>query len=164
VSTPFDPETWPPGYGPRDVSVSAGSGVPPPADESVGEGPPSPAELNVTEFIGWVKLQLGRVETYGGALAKDKPAWCPEWWNHPEVVERLIVAYQAYVRASASQHEGDMLALSAWWVQHWDHHAAIIFDPARGPFRACNYKGHLTLIDRDTLTIMVQDPPGSWEP
>lgn len=165
MSTPFDAESWPAGYGPRDLDApDADDAPPPPADPQTGEVAPSPADLNVDEFLAWVKLQLGRVEAYGSAQAKDKPAWCPEWWKHPEVVERLIVAYQAYVKASANQNEGDMLSLSSWWVQHWDHHAAIIFNPTTGPFRACNYKGHLALLDRDTLTITVADPPTGWEP
>jgi len=63
------------------------------------------------------------------------------------------------------QHEGDMLALSAWWVQHWDHHTRIIFDAAYGPFRACGYDGHLSKSgDRDTLTITPENPPEDWEP
>ena len=97
MSTPFDAESWPAGYGPRDLDApDADDAPPPPADPQTGEVAPSPADLNIDEFLGWVKLQLGRVEAYGGAGAKDKPAWCPEWWKHPEVVERLIVAYQVF--------------------------------------------------------------------
>ena len=191
MSSPFD--QWPAGYGPDDRYGAGGDEPPPyadqdapvsedvlpPVDQSSGEvggggqgnGPrrptgseSDPAELNVSEFLAWVGLQLGRQETYG-ALAADSPAWCSEWWKHPEVVERLIVAYQAYVKASKMQHEGDMLALSAWWVQHWDHHTRIIFDAACGPFRACGYDGHLSKSGgRDTLTITPENPPEAWEP
>ncbi|MBT1608616.1 DUF4913 domain-containing protein [Curtobacterium flaccumfaciens] len=40
------------------------------------------------------------------------------------------------------------LAKSAWWAQHWDHHARIIFDEQYGPFRACNSAGHLAATRR----------------
>lgn len=198
MSSPFNPDRWPEGYGPGyggGDDGDRGGEVPPPYDDEdapppeddmlpadpvtgeVGGGgagqkprvPKSeqddPAKLDVKEFLGWVRLQLGRVETYQ-ALAADKPAWCAEWFRHPEVVERLIVAYQAYVKSSKSQHEGDMLALSSWWVQHWDHHARIIFDPVYGPFRACGYDGHLSKTgdDRKTLSLVPENPPEGWAP
>lgn len=203
MSSPFNPDEWPEGYGPGNGytgptsdSGAGGDDAPPYDDEDapvddeavlpvdpatgvVGEAggkPPGagrkpkteqedPAKLDVGKFLAWVRIQLGMVESYQ-ANASDKPAWCSEWFRHPEVVERLVVAYQAYAKSSKSQHEGDMLALSSWWVQHWDHHARVIFDPTNGPFRACGYDGHLSKVgdDRTTLAITPEDPPEGWAP
>lgn len=199
MSSPFNPDEWPEGYGPGNGypgsrGSDGGDEVPPYSDE---EAPPEdeallppdpttgevggsgggkkprkpkaeqeePAKFDVAEFLKWVRWQLGQLEAYQ-ANASTKPAWCAEWFNHPEVVERLVVAYQAYVKSSKSQQEGDMLALSSWWVQHWDHHVRIIFDPMYGPFRACGYDGHLSKLgdDRTTLTITPADPPEGWMP
>lgn len=51
-----------------------------------------------------------------------------------------------------------------WRVQHWDHHAATLLDLLTGSFPVNNYKGRLILIDRDTLTITIDDPPTGREP
>lgn len=165
MSSPFNPDEWPAGYGPRDADAPPpDDDAPPPADPTTGEVEPSPADLDMTAFLAWVKQQLGRVEAYGDARAADKPPWCAQWWLHPEVVERLVVAFQAYTKSLKSQNEGDTLALSAWWVQHWDHHARIIFDRTSGPFRACGTDGHLSKAKgRDSLVIVPADPPAGWE-
>lgn len=192
MSSPFDPNQWPAGYGPgSNTGGAGGSGggdeLPPyddadapfeddesglPADPATGEvlpaaagepkrerkSPPTADEQRAA-FIRWVTLQLSRVEAYGQVARKPAP-WCPEWWKHPEVVQRLHVAWNAYVKATKLQAEGDGMAKSAWWVQHWDHHARIIFDEQYGPFRACNATaGHLADTKGEPLTLTLQPPP-----
>lgn len=194
MSSPFNANEWPVGYGPgaRAAGGNGGNGAggdepppyddedappeddegQPPADPATGEvlptpaggvpkrkrkSPPTAAEQRAA-FIKWVQLQFGRVEAYGQPVRKQAP-WCPEWWKHPEVVQRLHVAWRAYVKASKLQAEGDGLAKSAWWVQHWDHHARIIFDEQHGPFRACNSAGHLADNKGEPLTIAPATPP-----
>ncbi|MDQ0540781.1 hypothetical protein QF011_003359 [Curtobacterium flaccumfaciens] len=198
MSSPFNPNEWPEGYGPGSgfaggAGGGAGGGdVPPPyddedtppeddagrppADPSTGEvlpaattgapkqkrkAPPSAAEQRAA-FIKWVQLQFSRVEAYGQPVRKQAP-WCPEWWKHPEVVQRLYVSWRGYLKAAKLQAEGDGLAKSAWWVQHWDHHARIIFDEQYGPFRACNSAGHLVDNKGERLTVRVQAPPEDAE-
>jgi hypothetical protein len=198
VSSPFNPNEWPEGYGPGSgfaggTGGGAGGGVgggdvppphddedappeddarQPPADPTTGgvlptsadgtpklkrKFPPTAAEQRAA-FIKWVQLHLSRVEAYGQPVRKQAP-WCAEWWKHPEVVQRLYVAWRAYLKAAKLQAEGDGLAKSAWWVQHWDHHARIIFDEQYGPFRACNSAGHLADNNSRPLTIQVHEPP-----
>jgi hypothetical protein len=178
VSSPFDPEHWPAGYGP-----GAGGDEPPPLDDedappplddegapsanpSTGEvlqsgpaaAPPRKPKQDPREaFLQWVSEQIGQVEAYQQPIAQ-KPAWCPEWWKHPEVVQRLYIAWKAYQQAIERMSE-DKGAKSAWWVQHWDHHARVLFDKERGPFRACNQAGHLADNDDRPLPIVVELPP-----
>jgi hypothetical protein len=188
VSTPFDPNEWPAGYGPGSgysggAGGNGGDDEPPlyddadapddedgaaPADPSTGEilpaGDGAPGRQaprgddQRAAFIKWVGVQLSRVEAYGQPVRKQAP-WCPEWWKHPEVVQRLNVAWRAYVKATKLQAEGDGMAKSAWWVQHWDHHARIIFDEQHGPFRACNATGHLADNKGSPLTLVPETPP-----
>ncbi|MCE0459609.1 DUF4913 domain-containing protein [Curtobacterium flaccumfaciens] len=186
MSSPFNPNEWPEGYGPGSGFAGGGAGggdVPPPyddedappeddagqppADPTTGaskqkrKSPPTAAEQRAA-FIKWVQLQLSRVEAYGQPVRKQAQ-WCPEWWKHPEVVQRLYVSWRGYLKAAKLQAEGDGLAKSAWWVQHWDHHARIIFDEQYGPFRACNSAGHLADNKGERLTIRSQEPPEDVE-
>lgn len=78
-------------------------------------------------------------------------------------VQRLYVSWRGYLKATNVQAEGDGLAKPAWWVQHWDHHARIIFDEQYGPLRACNSAGHLADNKRERLTIRAQEPPEEAE-
>ncbi|WP_267421160.1 MULTISPECIES: DUF4913 domain-containing protein [unclassified Curtobacterium] len=181
MSTPFDPDRWPAGYGPGSSGASGaggGGGDEPPlfndedglsADPSTGKvlpsGPEDPAAAPPRKpkpdpreaFLQWVSEQIGQVEAYQQPIAQ-KSAWCPEWWKHPEVVQRLYVAWKAYQQAVERMSE-DKGAKSAWWVQHWDHHARILFDKQHGPFRACNQAGHLADNDGRPLPIVVELPP-----
>jgi hypothetical protein len=92
-------------------------------------------------FLEWVEDHLSVVEyTHSD---KSTAAWCPEWWKHPEAVERLWACFEAreQARQDAAIH---MDALSDWWLMHWDRHAATLFDAKAGPFRKCDRNlGHL---------------------
>jgi hypothetical protein len=92
-------------------------------------------------FLEWVEEHLSVVEyTHSD---KSTAAWCPEWWKHPEAVERLWACFEAreQARQDAAAH---MDALSDWWLTHWDRHAAILLDAKAGPFRRCDRNlGHL---------------------
>jgi len=189
VSSPFNPDEWPAGYGPGNGFGAGGGGDEPPppddadappeddegqppADPSTGEllptsaagpgtAPPSvtpkkPKQDPRKAFLQWVSEQIGSVEAYQQPIGQ-KPAWCPEWWKHPEVVQRLYVAWKAYQQAVERMSE-DKGAKSAWWVQHWDHHARVLFDKQQGPFRACNAAGHLADNDGKPLPIVVELP------
>jgi hypothetical protein len=112
-------------------------------------------------FLAWVEEHLSVVEyTHSD---KSTAAWCPEWWKHPEAVERLWASFEAreQARQDAAAH---MDALSDWWLMHWDRHAAILFDAKAGPFRKCDRTlGHL----HDTSGRVDQRlpwiaPPAGW--
>lgn len=91
-------------------------------------------------FLDWLTSHLATVEVVG---TKPTP-WCTQWWLHPEVVARFKALWQASMQADASVMDGDAGAVSSWWINHWDRHAAVIFDKGNGPFRDCDPdQGHL---------------------
>ncbi len=194
MSSPFDPDRWPAGYGPGSSGTGGAGGgrgdepppfddedAPPPVDdedapsadpstdevvpsglEDPAAAPPRKPKQDPREaFLQWVSEQIGQVEAYQQPIAQ-KPAWCPEWWKHPEVVQRLYVAWKAHQQAVERMSEGKG-AKSAWWVQHLDHHARVLFDKQQGPFRSCNQSGHLADNDGKPLAIVVELPGGDVE-
>ena len=91
-------------------------------------------------YLDWLTGHLATVEVVG---TKPTP-WCTQWWLHPEVVARFKALWQASMQAEASVMDGDAGAVSSWWINHWDRHAAVIFDKGHGPFRDCDPdQGHL---------------------
>lgn len=111
-------------------------------------------------FMDWVVGHFAIVEYVG---TEKRAPWCPEWWKHPEVVERLWVLWLA--RTQAYANDDDLSAASSWWAYHWDHHAPILFDARLGPFRHCDRTlGHLHEQDREeAVTVEVTRPPASWQ-
>ena len=112
-------------------------------------------------FLAWVEEHLSVVEyTHSD---KSTAAWCPEWWKHPEAVERLWSCFEAreQARQDAAAH---MDALSDWWLTHWDRHAAILFDAKAGPFRKCDRNlGHLHDSDGvEEHRVHYLAPPEGW--
>ena len=112
-------------------------------------------------FLEWVEEHLTVVEyTHSD---KSTAAWCPEWWKHPEAVERLWASFEAreQARQDAAAH---MDALSDWWLMHWDRHAAILFDAKAGPFRKCDrILGHLHDSDGvEEQRVPYYTPPEGW--
>jgi hypothetical protein len=162
VQPPYDDEDVPPEDDAEQPPANPATGelLPTSTDGTAEQKPMSPqtAAEQRAAFIQWVQLHLSRVEAYGQPVRKQAP-WCPEWWKHPEVVQRLYVSWRGYLKAAKLQSEGDGLAKSAWWVQHWDHHARIMFDEQYGPFRACNSTGHLADNKGEPLTFIPQAPP-----
>jgi hypothetical protein len=111
-------------------------------------------------FLAWVVKQFAVIEY----VHTDKRApWCPEWWQHPEVVARLWALWQA--RLQADEDAAMRLdAVSDWWLTHWDRHTAVLFDSRIGPFRKCDRTlGHLHETDGvATPAVEVVPPPLGW--
>jgi hypothetical protein len=110
-------------------------------------------------FVDWVIEHCSIVEY---VWSEKRAAWCPEWWKHPEAVERLFALWTA--RTQAYANDEDLAAVSSWWAYHWDHHAPILFDTRTGPFRNCDKAlGHLH-DDGGTRTPVVEAvrPPIGW--
>jgi hypothetical protein len=112
-------------------------------------------------FLDWLAAHLDSVEVVG---SKPTP-WCSQWWLHPEVVARFKALWQASMQAEASVMDGDAGAVSSWWINHWDRHAAIIFDKSNGPFRDCDpEQGHLhRRKDKVAAILPFSVPPGDLE-
>lgn len=73
----------------------------------------------------------------------DGVVWCPQWWRHPEALERLTALWLAFEQARLSQEPA---ALSGWWLGHADPHMQQLMHP-RGPFMYCGARrGHTDLL------------------
>ncbi|WP_181436199.1 DUF4913 domain-containing protein [Curtobacterium sp. MCBD17_008] len=90
-------------------------------------------EFNLTRlFLEWAEEHLSVVKCTH--LDKSTAVWCPEWWKHPEAVERLWAWFEA--RQEAVIDAADRAdALSDWWLTHRDRHAAILFGGKAGSYR-----------------------------
>ncbi|WP_245551269.1 DUF4913 domain-containing protein [Nocardia paucivorans] len=66
--------------------------------------------------------------------------WCPDWWRHPEAVERLWLLF--LLRTAATDAE----SRSTWWDVHARPHMEALMDPA-GPFKYCSVRhGHTDML------------------
>jgi len=125
------------------------------AEESDDEDEPDVRQM----FLDWLSGHLRTVEVVG---TKPTP-WCAEWWLHTEVVARFTALWHASMQAEASVQDGDAGAVSSWWINHWDRHAAVIFDKSTGPFRDCDpADGHLSRRrDKNAAVVPLAIPPDS---
>lgn len=65
--------------------------------------------------------------------------WCPQWYLHPEAVDRLTALWRAWEEL----HDAPNAGLSRWWLNHADPHLAVLMDRLAGPFVYCSPdKGH----------------------
>lgn len=156
MSSPFD--TWPDLRHPSDADAPPADGeAPPPEDDQ-----PVDRAAETAGFVVWVGEQLAKMEAFGIEKRGEVP-WCPRWWEHPEIVERLYVSWQAHGKAVAQTRDGDLQALSQWWIYHWDHHMAKIFDRQKGPLRFCTPKQHHgDALPRQVPFITVATPDEGW--
>lgn len=106
-------------------------------------------------FLEWLTEHLAATE-----VVRSKPTpWCNQWWRHPEAVARLVALWKARLQADANMAE-NLEASSLWWLNHWDRHAAIIFDKTYGPFRDCDpHTGHLSRSGGSKPFAQIEQPP-----
>ena len=116
-------------------------------------------EIDVqAQFLDWAVEHFSIVEVIG---SKDRVRWCAQWYDHPEVVARLFALWKA--RLQADQDVNDLGAVSSWWINDWDRHAAILFDPQNGPFRFCDRnRGHLSEAKDTGPVVPLTIPPAEW--
>lgn len=88
------------------------------------------SEQEYAEFLAWVETILPRIES-----PSENGIWCTQWWDHPEVVDRLDALHLAWLSAAKDNE------LSNWWVVHWDHHWPRLTS-RDGPFRECRDGTH----------------------
>ena len=111
------------------------------------------------QFLDWVVEHFNIVEVIG---SKDRVRWCAQWYDHKEVVARLFALWKA--RLQADQDVNDLGAVSSWWINDWDRHAAILFDPQTGPFRYCDRnRGHLSESKDTGPVVPLAIPPAEWQ-
>lgn len=116
------------------------------SDQSEKKKTPAPTQ---DEFIEWVGDLITRVESVDLSANMH---WCSQWWEHPEAVARLSALHVQFLICLA---EG---ALSSWWVDHFDRHAAVLF-AKRGPFGECG----LSHTERGARRALgCEQPPVGW--
>ena len=127
-------------------------------DESVDHGSHEEPEEEIdvqAQFLDWVVEHFSIVEVVG---PNKRFHWCPLWFEHKEVVARLFALWQAHLAA-----EVDLGGMSSWWINDWDRHAAVLFDPANGPFRFCDRtRGHLADTKETGPAVALTIPPAEW--
>ena len=79
--------------------------------------------------------------------------WCPQWWDHPEAVQRLEALWRAWEVLRLDGGTG----MSTWWVDHADPQLALLCNPDIGPFGHCH-----TTHGRDITPLRTTDPPDDW--
>ena len=124
-------------------------------EDEVGGEEPTEEEL-IQQFVMWVELMIHDTESVSDT--KNERYWCPQWWAHPEAVNRLNGLHAAYGQAVVDD------TLSAWWIQHWDSHARILF-AQHGPFENCQTRH--TFYDRSEEykpRLLTESPPPDWTP
>ncbi|MFF0547211.1 DUF4913 domain-containing protein [Nocardia thailandica] len=62
-----------------------------------------------------------------------KLRWCPQWWDHGEVVSRLEALWMAWEQLRL----GEGPELATWWIQYVDPTMAVLLD-TEGPFKYCS--------------------------
>ncbi|NYI81216.1 DUF4913 domain-containing protein [Nocardioides panzhihuensis] len=125
----------------RDAPSEPDTGAAPAPAETAAEEP-QPRFSSVVEFVEqWLAPMLRRrVNTkLGGA---DDLHWCPRWWAHEEVVDRLSATWRAWEGARIAPDPG---AMAGWWLSVLDPMMAAITDRYTGPFAVCR-DGHADVI------------------
>jgi hypothetical protein len=111
------------------------------------KGPPEPAYPNSATWVArWLCPNLERE-------IKRSFEWCPQWWDHPEAVQRLEALWRAWEFLRLDGGTG----MSTWWVDHADHHLALLCNPDIGPFGHCH-----TTHGRDIAPLRATEPPDDW--
>jgi hypothetical protein len=106
------------------ADVAASAGAPPAAGVQQDD---TPCYESAAAFHAGVLVPL---------IAPDMP-WCPQWWEHPGVVERVHALWEAW-EALAALPTGR----SDWLRGHWDHHSARLHTGAGGLMHPCNAIQH----------------------
>jgi hypothetical protein len=119
-------------------------------DEADGQVPPPTVDPAFPDSATWVARWLcPNLERE----IKRTFEWCPQWWDHPEAVQRLEALWRAW--EVLRLHGGT--GMSTWWVDHADHHLALLCNPDIGPFGHCH-----TTHGRDIAPLRTIDPPDDW--
>ena len=79
--------------------------------------------------------------------------WCPQWWDHPEAVERLEALWEAWEIGRL----GGGAWKSAWWVTHADRQLSRLCHPDTGPFGSCHREHR-----RETKPWTSDPVPDDW--
>ncbi|WP_328664598.1 DUF4913 domain-containing protein [Nocardia salmonicida] len=68
--------------------------------------------------------------------SEQRLRWCPQWWEHAEVMARMEVLWRAFEHL----RQGKGTEPSEFWLLHLDPHMSRILD-TEGPFKYCSVAG-----------------------
>ncbi|MGW1674602.1 DUF4913 domain-containing protein [Streptomyces sp. NPDC002324] len=92
--------------------------------------------------------------TYRRKINGSSAVWCPEWWRHPEALQRITAIWRAWENL---RHD-PALGLSTWFLQHADPHMRVLLDPDNGPFNGCSPKDGHSSRPSPPLPVKPADP------
>ncbi|WP_330346633.1 DUF4913 domain-containing protein (plasmid) [Streptomyces europaeiscabiei] len=105
----------------------------------------SNVEVFVTDYLA---------PTYRRKINGSTAVWCPEWWRHPEALQRITAMWRAWENL---RHD-PALGLSTWFLQHADPHMRVLLNPDNGPFNGCSPKDGHSLRPSLPLPVKPADP------
>lgn len=100
-------------------------------------------------FRRW--LEVFFIPTVESAVTEDR-IWCPQWWKHPEAVDRMHALWVAHTAAMK-----EPATLSDWWLRHFDYHMQIITD-RRGIFALCQSGQHVERLTGRRMSMDFMPP------
>jgi hypothetical protein len=102
--------------------------------EQAAEADPDNGSSGYSDVYAWVADWA--LPTLGTATQIGGRRWCAQWYDHPEAVLRLTLAWQTWERA---RH--DPAAYTSWLLDTWDRMWATL-TAAHGPFAGCTPRRH----------------------
>jgi hypothetical protein len=82
--------------------------------------------------------------------------WCPQWYDHPEVLHRMWLLFQSYRETMLYDDAKDQ---SQWFLEHLDKHLDAMLS-ADGPFAGCSPQRHSPARGLEVRRA----PEGTWGP
>lgn len=97
-------------------------------------------QLRYPTVADWVEQWLSPMISRPVNVARSgrRFAWCPQWWRHPEAIDRLQATWRAWEAARVSP---DPAAIANWWLLVLDPMLDRILDEDGGPFARCFNNG-----------------------
>jgi len=115
---------------PRDPEPATATAAEPGDDDPSAE-PESP-ETMFECAADWVNTWMVSM------TARTFPAWCEQWWLHPEAEIRIDAMWRTWELARIHPNP---ITMSTWLLQHFDTHIAALSD-SEGPFTQCGRHHH----------------------
>jgi hypothetical protein len=112
-------------------------------------GPPA----DMYDLQDWVEHWFSRILE---RRVSNTRRWCPQWYNHPEVVTRLWVLYHSYHETMLYE---DATGQSQWFIEHLDKHLDFLLS-SDGPFAGCSPQRHSPARGLEVRRA----PEGVWGP
>lgn len=83
--------------------------------------------------------------------------WCPQWWQHAEVISRLEALWRSWEHLRTDGTTG----MSVWWRDHADPHLGFLLSRSTSPMSLCgrNDRGH---VDEHAVLPVESAPQGWW--